>query len=62
VASIQTSITVTAPAKTDFAGLTDFSLTFDQDAGSPEPSTFILLGSALAAIAALRLRKRKLQS
>ncbi len=59
VASIQTSIIVTSPATTDFAGLTDFSLTFND---SPEPATFLLLGSALAAIAALRFRGRKQQS
>jgi hypothetical protein len=63
IASIQTLITVTAPSSSDFAGLSDFQLTFDQGTqGVPEPSTFILLGSALASIAALRYRKRRPQA
>jgi hypothetical protein len=64
VASVQALLTVTAPTSSDFAGLEGFSLSFDQAAGgsAPEPSTFILLGSALAGIGALRYRKRKQQS
>jgi hypothetical protein len=61
IASIQTLITVTAPSSSDFAGLTDFQLTFDQAIGSgaPEPSTFILLGSALCCLGVFSLRRRK---
>jgi hypothetical protein len=64
IASIQALITVTAPSSSDFAGLTNFQLTFDQgiQSGAPEPSTFILLGSALGCIGAFRWRKRKLTS
>jgi hypothetical protein len=39
--------------------LNSISETWDQGEISPEPSTFLLLGSALAGIGALRLRMRK---
>jgi hypothetical protein len=39
--------------------LTSFEDTFGEQLGAPEPSTSVLFGSALAAIAALRLRQRK---
>jgi hypothetical protein len=39
--------------------LADFDTSFGQEEEAPEPSTFILLGSALAAIGLLRLRARR---
>lgn len=39
--------------------LTNFENQFDEFASAPEPSTFLLLGSALACVAAIRLRKRR---
>jgi hypothetical protein len=39
--------------------LTDFSDTFGESTGAPEPATFALMGSALAGILALRTRKKK---
>jgi len=59
VVSIQSVIMTNAATGADFGGLTNFTLQFNQQNGTPEPSTFILMGSALAGIAALRLRKRR---
>ena len=39
--------------------LNNFTENYFESLDAPEPSTFILMGSALAAVAALRLRKRK---
>jgi len=55
--AISNSIVLTRVGATNVGPLTSFSNTFDQEA-VPEPSTFILLGSALAGIGAIRLRKR----
>jgi hypothetical protein len=54
--AISNSVVLTKAAGTNVGPLTSFSNTFDQEA-IPEPSTFILLGSMLAGIGALRLRK-----
>lgn len=49
-------ITLTGGAGTNETGFLTFSDLFDE---TPEPSTFVLLGAALAVVAALRFRKRK---
>jgi hypothetical protein len=54
--AISNSVVLTRATGTNVGPLTSFSNTFDQEA-IPEPSTFILLGSMLAGIGALRLRK-----
>jgi hypothetical protein len=47
---------------TTTTSLTDFADTFGEEELAPEPSTFILFGSALVGIVALRIRKRKQQA
>lgn len=57
---ITTEIDLDATGTNKVAGFDAFSEEFDE--GAPEPSTFVLLGTALAAVGLLRLRARRIRS
>jgi PEP-CTERM motif-containing protein len=56
---VQNAYTLQEPGGATTVTLNFFEDTFGEQVGVPEPSTLVLFGSALAAIAALRLRQRK---
>ena len=56
--SVYSSYQLIAPSTNGLVALDYFEDTFGEDGITPEPSTFVLMGSALAGLAALRLRKR----
>lgn len=55
--AIDDTVTITRNVSGTTLYLTDFSNGFDQTGESPEPSTFVLLGSVLAGVALLRRRR-----
>jgi hypothetical protein len=56
---VQNAYTLQEPGGSTTVTLNYFQDTFGEQIGVPEPSTFVLFGSALAGIAALRFRQRK---
>jgi hypothetical protein len=57
---VQNNVVISNMTATFTYTVTSLTNEFNEVGESPEPSTFVLLGSALAGIAALRFQKRKL--
>jgi hypothetical protein len=56
---VNVQATITLPTNSSQFFFPDFVTGFDQEEGTPEPSTFVLMGTALAAVAFLAYRRRR---